>query len=88
MKHRIVGIRSAQGTSKKTGKSFDSYILHCVIDGSSEVDAGAAVAEVFLDKNHLKADVQNLGSYKQLVGLDVDIDRNAQGFVIGAKVIY
>ena len=88
MKHKIIGIRSAQGTSKKTNKPFDSYILHCVVENSSEVDAGSAAVQVFLDKSLLKDEVRSLGSYQQLVGLDIDIDRNAMGFVVEAKVIY
>lgn len=88
MKHKIIGIRSAQGTSKKSNKPFDCYILHCVLDNSNEVDAGSAAVQVFLDKSILKDDVRSLGSYHQLVGLDIDIDRNSMGFVVQAKVIY
>lgn len=88
MKHHIVGIRAVEGTSKKTGKPFDSYIVHTTVENSNEVDAGIAVKDIFIDKGLLKDAVRDLGSYKQLVGLDMDIDRNEYGFVSSVTVVY
>lgn len=86
MKHSIVGIRAVEGTSKKTGKPFDSYILSTTFE-TQEVDAGIGVGEVFLDKSLLREAVQVVGSYRALVGMDINIDRNDRGFVVGVQLV-
>lgn len=86
MVHKIVGIRAAQGVSKKTNKPFDSYIL-AVTYATSEMDEGIGAGELFVDKSLLAEEVKNLGSYKLLVGEEIDIDRNAGGFIIGVRIV-
>lgn len=88
MKHHILGIRSFAGTSKKTNKPFDSYILHTTVEGSTDVEYGVAVKDLFVDKSLLQQPVRDLGGYAQLVGLDIEVDRNEYGFITQVKVIY
>lgn len=86
MVNKILGIRAIEGTSKKTGKPFDAYILNVVYE-TPEVDAGMGTAELFLDKGLLKDAVKQLGGYRQLVGQCVDVDRNASGFVVTVRLV-
>ena len=79
---KIIGVKSLEGTSKKTGKNFDSYILHTIVQTSGDPDfKGNEVKQQFVDKKFLLEDVKRLGGYSALVGQFVDIIYNDRGFV-------
>lgn len=79
---QIIGVKSLEGTSKKTGKNFDAYVLHTVVQTSGDEDLkGHEVKQQFIDKKFLLDDVKRLGGYSALVGQVVDIMYNDRGFV-------
>lgn len=79
---QIIGIKAFEGTSKKTGRSYDAYVLHTVVQNSGDEDLkGHEVKQQFIDKKFLLDDVKRLGGYSALVGQVVDIMYNDRGFV-------
>lgn len=82
MVYQIIGVKAMEGTSKKTGRPFDSYVLHMVVQNSGDQDLkGHEVKQQFVDKKFLLDDVQRLGGYSALVNQVVDIMYNDRGFV-------
>lgn len=79
---QIIGVKCLEGTSRKTGKNFDAYVLHTVVQNSGDEDLkGHEVKQQFVDKKFLLDDVKRLGGYSALVGQVVDIMYNDRGFV-------
>lgn len=63
MKVKVVGVKSIQGTSKKNGKTFDSYIVHYVRDGNSQGVTGEIADSMFIDKRLCAGRVPAVGDY-------------------------
>lgn len=73
MRIEVVGVKNISGTSKKSGKPFDSYIVHYTRDGSGQGVTGRIADSMFIDKSLCAGRVPAVGDF-----LDVSRDN---GFV-------
>lgn len=88
MLYLCLGIKPLQGTSKKTGKPFDSYILHLSHEVPSDPDLfGYEVKQAFVDKKFLLDYVQQTGSYKSIVNQTVNLEYDQGGYVVACSVV-
>lgn len=85
---KIVGVMAVEGTSKKTGRPFDAYILHTLRQVPNDDRLkGVEAKQLFVDKKFLLEDVKQLGSYGALVGKDINISFDQGGFVESVSMI-
>ena len=82
MVYEILGIKPLEGTSKKTGKPFDAYLLHCARENPNDSTLfGHEVKQLFVDKRFLLDDVKSLGSFAALVNMYVSVSYDSNGFI-------
>lgn len=82
MVYEILGIKPLEGTSKKTGKPFDAYLLHCSRANPNDTALqGYEVKQLFVDKRFLLEDVKQLGSFSALIGSNVSVSYDENGFI-------
>ena len=82
MVYEILGVKALEGTSKKTGRPFDAYLLHCARENPNDTGLiGEEVKQLFIDKRFLLEDVKRLGSFGAMVGSCVAVSYDSNGFV-------
>lgn len=86
MKFDVVGISAISGTSAKSGKPYDSYILYTSRGKASRCDAGVQTKELFVDKRFLGDLVNQVGDYTKLVGRCIDVSFDDRGFFDSAAL--
>ena len=88
MLYRCLGVKPLQGTSKRTEKPYDSFILH-LSNGVPEKPGlfGHEVKQAFVDKKFLMDYVHQTGSFKTIVNQTVNLEYDQGGFVVGCSVV-
>lgn len=70
----VVGVKNVSGTSKKTGKAFDAFIVSYTRDGRPLGFDGLAAGEIFADRELFHGVTPKIGD-------TLMVDRNSSGFV-------
>lgn len=76
----VVGVKHVNGTSKKSGKEFNAFIVSYTRDGRSLGFDGLAAGEIFADCSLFKGVTPKAGDCLM-------VDRNGSGFVESIEFI-
>lgn len=76
----VVGVKKVEGTSKKTGKPFDAYIIAYNREAKILGYNGMSAGEIFCD-------VSLLAGHVPIPGDTLMVDRNSSGFVESIEIL-
>lgn len=86
MKVKLLGIKKAQGTGKKSGKPYDGYFLSFGVQKEGYV--GMACSEQFINAEFMNAPLNAVqGDPGKLLGHTLEMDFDDRGFLLACTLL-